>query len=67
MQDPHGITTERASVIPPFAKAELQVPDGRALDRDLSVVPGRSIAVLRRHRLALVVTVVVRVVAPAVA
>jgi hypothetical protein len=67
VHDPDRIATERASIIPPFAEAEFQVSDGRALDRDLSVMPGRSFPVHRRHGLALLVAMMVGVIAPAVA
>jgi hypothetical protein len=67
MQDPERITTEPTVVIPPLAEAEVQVPDCRPLDRELGVVPRRPIAIHRRHGLMLSVTVMVGVVAPAVA
>jgi hypothetical protein len=67
MQDPKGIAAQRASVIPPFAEAEFEVPDGRTLDRELSVMPGRSWPIHRRHGLVLPIAVVVGSVAPTVA
>jgi hypothetical protein len=67
VRDPEGITAERAWIIPPFPEAEFQVSDGRTLDRDLSVMPGRPFAVHRRHGLTLLVAMMVGVIAPAVA
>jgi hypothetical protein len=67
MQDPERIAAERASIVPPFAEAEFQVPDRRALDRDLSVMPRRTWPIHRRHRLALPVAVMAGIVSPAVA
>jgi hypothetical protein len=67
MQEPEGIAAQRAVIIPPFAKAEFQVRYGRAVDRKLRVMPGRRCSVNRSHRLMLPVTVMVGIVAPAVA
>ncbi len=66
MKDPQGIAAERTSVLPAFAETEFQVPDGRTLDRDLGIVPGRGRPVDRRHRLALPVALMIGIVAPAV-
>jgi hypothetical protein len=67
VSDPERIAAERPCVVPAFAEGEFQVPDGRPLDRQLSVMPWRSVPVHGRHRLALAVAVMVGVVAPAVA
>ncbi len=44
---------QHTAAVPPLAKGLLHVADGRATDRDLRVMPGRTIPVFRRkvHRL----------------
>ncbi|HEY4912882.1 MAG TPA: hypothetical protein VIJ91_03065, partial [Candidatus Dormibacteraeota bacterium] len=64
--EPEWIAAERPMVIPPFAKAIFKVAHGRAVDRQLRVVPGWSGTVDRRHRLMLPVTFMAGIVAPAV-
>src|SRR5450756_1550761 len=66
VHEPEWIAAERPMVIPSFAKAIFEVPHGRAVDRQLRVVPGWSWAVDRRHRLVLRVAFMAGVVAPAV-
>ena len=67
MHEPEGIAAQRAVIIPPFAKAEFQVRHGRAMHRQLRVMPRGPCSVNRGHRLMLPVTVMVGIVAPAVA
>ena len=66
-QAAHGVPGRSGRVLPAFAEHRLDVADRRSLDHRLDVVPRRALAVDRRHRLALRVPRVGRVVTPAVA
>jgi hypothetical protein len=67
VHDAERISAERAWVIPPFAERELEIAHGRPLDRKLSVMPRRPGPIDRRHRLALTVSMMHFLIAPAVA
>ena len=64
---PRVAVVERGRVLPALPEGDRQVPDGRAADLQLHVVPGRAVAVAPVHRHRLGVAQVALVVAAPVA